>query len=110
MIRVTIEMVPLGTGPARHMATIQIANNVEETIRTGGRRGSYLARFSRISQRGEHLDNYDRVGCVGGINRTTSGAVYRILHGVLADFLSKTAAGRQEAEEHGSQLEYGYDG
>lgn len=90
MIRVTIEMVPLATGPARHMATIEIANDIAESIETAGRRGSYFARFSRISQRGEHLDNYDRIGRVTGISRTTSGAVYRILHGVLADFLRQT--------------------
>lgn len=99
MIRVTIEMVPLGTGPARRMATIEIANDVAETLSTGGRRGSYYARFSRISQRGERLDNYDRIGRVSGISRTTSGAVYRILHGVLADFLRQTPGiSRKEAE------------
>jgi hypothetical protein len=87
VIRVTIEMVPMGVGKPRHIATIEIANDVDETISTGGRRGTYVARFTRISQRGERLGFYDRGGRVAGANRNQSGAVYRILHDVLDDFL-----------------------
>lgn len=91
MIRVTIEMVPLGYENAkRHMATIEIANDVTTTVASGGKKGTYNARFSRISQRGEHLGFYDRTGQVGGINRNQSGAVYRIVHGVLGSFLGES--------------------
>lgn len=90
MIRVTIEMVPLGLGEPRHMATIEIANDVATSVATGGRKGAYTAKFSRISQRGEHLGYYDRRGRVDGINRNQSGAVYRIVHGVLANFLGES--------------------
>jgi hypothetical protein len=91
MIRVTIEMVPLGFEDSkRHMATIEIANDVATTLNTAGKKGSYNARFSRISQRGEHLGFYDRTGHVDGISRNRSGAVYRIVHGVLASFLDET--------------------
>jgi hypothetical protein len=90
MIRVTIEMVPMGLGTPRHMATIEIANDVATTVATQGRRGDYIAKFSRISQRGRSAKEvgwYDRMGAVRGVSRTSSGAVYRIVHGVLEDFL-----------------------
>jgi hypothetical protein len=88
MIRVTIEMVPLGIdGLKRHMATIEIANDVGETVETKGRRGSYVARFQRISQHGEQLGWYDKHARVTGIRRNQSGAVYRIVHAVLGEFL-----------------------
>jgi len=87
VIRVTIEMVPRGIGKPRHMATIEIANDAITSIETQGVRGAYWAKFSRISQRGERLGWYDRIGRVDNINRRQSGAVYRILHGVLESFL-----------------------
>lgn len=91
MIRVTIEMVPGGIeNQKRHMATIEIANDIRETVDTRGRRGSYTARFSRISQFGRSADEvgwYDRMVRISGVNRKQSGAVYRIVHGVLGEFL-----------------------
>ena len=89
MIRVTIDMIPLGIGEPRHMATIEIVNDVAETVTTGGAKGSYTATFSRISQRGERLGNYDKIARISGINRHRSGAVYRILHQVLGAFLEE---------------------
>jgi hypothetical protein len=88
MIRVTIELLPFGIDALKkHMATIEIANDIEQTAATSGKKGTYVARFSRISQHDEHLGFYDRTGTVKNIARNRSGAVYRILHGVLADFL-----------------------
>lgn len=88
MIRVTIEMVPRGLEHfSRHMATIEIHNDVAATVASRGRKGDYIARFSRISQHGEHLGWYDRQVKVHGISRTTSGAVYRILSAALREFL-----------------------
>lgn len=90
MIRVTIEMVPSGIEQnKRHMATIEIVNDVLTSVSTSGKHGGYHARFSRISQHGEYLGWYDRQGSVGGIRRTQSGAVFRILHGVLGSFLGE---------------------
>jgi hypothetical protein len=89
VIRVTIEMVPGGIGEPREMATIEIHNDLEDSLATNGRRGSYKARFSRISQKGKYVGWYDRWGSASGINRNQSGAVYRILHQVLGDFLEK---------------------
>lgn len=88
MIRVTIDMVPGGIeSRARHMATIEIVNNIVQSVVTQGRTGEYTVKFSRISQHGEHLGWYDRIVNVKGINRRESGAVYRILHKALGEFL-----------------------
>jgi hypothetical protein len=84
------------------MATIEIANDLMETLDTGGRRGGYVGRFSRISQKGKRPDEkggpgwYDRKGRVTGIHRNASGAVYRIVHGVLEDWLQRTGEGRRD--------------
>jgi hypothetical protein len=105
MIRVTIEMVPFGIGHPRHMATIEIANDRIETIESQGRKGGYVGRFSRISQKGKQPDEkggpgwYDRRGRVTGIHRNQSGAVYRIVHGVLQDWLERAGDSRQMARD-----------
>jgi hypothetical protein len=91
LIRVTIEMIPGGHEQnKRHMATIEIHNDLTDTMATGGRRGSYRARLSRISQFGRTPDEtgwYDREVRIAGVNRKQSGAVYRILYRVLDEFL-----------------------
>lgn len=89
MIRVTIEMVPLGFLPARHMATIEIHNDEETSAVTGGSKGTYVAKLSRISQKGEHLGWYDRLVKTPPISRNRSGAVYRILYQALKAHLEE---------------------
>jgi hypothetical protein len=91
MIRVTIEMVPSGIeARKRHMATIEIHNTVTTSVGTKGRRGDYQAKFSRISQRGEHLGWHDRQVTILNVGRNQSGAVYRILHEALGAFLGRS--------------------
>lgn len=93
MIRVTIEMLPGGVeNQKRHMATIEIHNDLADSMETNGKRGSYVARFSRISQFGRTADEvgwYDRQVRITGIRRNQSGAVYRILWGVLNEWMKQ---------------------
>lgn len=90
MIRVTIEMVPGGIERRkRHMATIEIQNDIDRTVETIGRRGDYVAKFSHISQTGQQLGWYDRAVHVRNVARYQSGAVYRILQGALNGFFEE---------------------
>ncbi len=79
MIRVTIEMIPLGIGKPRHLGTIEIANDASGTSNTG----NYDAALSR---RDKPARAWRRVR-VEGFPRLRLGAydlLYRVLHAAVS--------------------------
>lgn len=76
MIRVTIELIPRGILPARHLGTIEIAND-----NTGSRQtGNYMIRFSKCSSPGQTW----RRGAVNGFDRVKRGPYDLLLAALLA--------------------------
>jgi hypothetical protein len=84
MIRVTIEMIPGGTGEPRHMGTIEIANDGTGTNESG----NYKVRLAKF---GQPASSWLRA-VVTNFNRKTRGPYDLLLQALVA-----TVGGRNKA-------------
>ena len=79
MIRVTVEVVPGGTGHPTTLGTIIIANDLATSLETEGRRGSYRYRFI-----GRNARLLNRSGRVADWPRRSK-PIWNLVHKVLTD-------------------------
>lgn len=79
MIRVTIEMVPSGTGKPRPMHVIEIWNTVARTVVSKGRLGDYGYRVSRKITRPDGTPTWHRQGVIERFPRSQKNAVHLLL-------------------------------
>lgn len=89
MIRVTVELIPGGGSTAKHLGTAIISNDLEDSLETDGRRGSYMVKLSKWGKPDCRVkSNVWRTGRVRNFPRQSRGPwdlLYRALHETVGD-------------------------